>query len=282
MLIDGSPAVDYNEGAYLSGSQSRRQLMTINATEPRSASGPALGAVSKLAVRRPAERLQRISTSIFLLSGNPWCTPVETSLPVASLELREKPGVGFGDDEECAEHSEECSCLEWFKQNKKQRDFLSKKLQIMMNEVRLKQDPEEVALLLGKIAYFEGELSILEERAFKLRDDDSDHKIPSHLTENIWEEGLCEFARDAAEFKKRRECRSGYTFYCDALYEVSTRVRPQEAAWTGVDRRRNKPPEVSIPAPVKKRGIRSRPAPGKKAPAKPPDKHGSISIVVTY
>jgi hypothetical protein len=255
--------------------------MTINATELRGASVPALGANSRLAVRRPTERLQLISTPIFLLSGNPCCTLIETSLPITSLDLREKPVVEFGEDEECAEHSDECSYLEWFKQNKKQRDFLSEQIQIMMNEVRLKQDPEDLALLLGKIAYFEGELSILEERAFKLRDDDSDHQIPSHLTENIWEEGLCEVAKEAAEFKKRGDRGSGYTFYRDALYEVSARMRPETAARTGPDRQ-NPPAAVSTPAPVKKRQVRSRSAPTKKAPASPPAKHGSISIVVTY
>jgi len=151
----------------------------------------------------------------------------------------------------------------------------------MMNEVRLIQDAEELALLLGKIAYFEGELSILEERAFKVRDDDSDHKIPSHLTENMWEKGLCEVAREAAEFKRRGDCRSGYAYYRDALYEVTARSRPQGATWA-VEDRRQKPPKVSTPATVKKRDVRSSPAPGKKAPAKPPGKHGSISIVVKY
>jgi hypothetical protein len=256
--------------------------MKLNGTEVPGAGAPGLGASSRrLAVRRPTEGLQVTSSPISLLSESPWRILVETPLTRASLELHQRPALEFDEDEGCAEHSEECSYLEWFKQNKEQRDFLSKKIQIMMNEVRLKQDPEELALLLGKIAYFEGELSILEERAFRLRDDDSDHKIPSHLTENIWEKGLCEFAREAAEFKRRADCSSGYAYYRDALYEVSTRLRSQEVAWTGVDRR-SKPPKVSTPAPVKKRSIRSSPATGKKAPAKLPGKHGSISIVVKY
>jgi hypothetical protein len=253
----------------------------INATELQGASVPVLRANSRLAVRRPAEWLQLISTPIFLLSASPWRTLVEGPLTGASLELSQSPVLEHGADEECTEHSDECSYLEWFKQNKKQRTFLSKQIQIIMNEVRLKQDPEELALLLGKLAYFEGELSILEERAFKLRDEDSDHQIPAHLTENLWEKGLCEVAREAAEFKRRDDCRSGYAYYRDALYEVSTRLRSREAPWTGPDRR-NKPPEASIPTPVDKRRVRSRRASTKKAPSKPPDKHGSISIVVSY
>jgi hypothetical protein len=170
--------------------------------------------------------------------------------------------------------------MEWLKQNKRQREFISKQILIMLDRVRREQDPEALAFLLGKIACFESELEILEERSWKLRDEYSDHQIPSYLSENIWEKELCDVHSRGAEFKKGSHRVSPYMFYTEALHEIQARMKSPDAEPDPAPEKKR--PTGSTPASIKRRYVRSAPTLTKKGPAKSPHKHGSISIVVRY
>jgi hypothetical protein len=70
-------------------------------------------------------------------------------------------------------------------------------------------------------------------------------------------------------------------FYTEALHEIQARMKSSDAGPDPAPEKKR--PTVSTPASIKKRYVRSTPTPlTKKGPAKSPDKHGSISIVVTY
>jgi hypothetical protein len=215
-------------------------------------------------------------------SANPWHTLLEGPFPIVRIE---RPESSAEDEEgkeyeDHAEHADGCSYLEWLKQNKKQREFISKQILIMLGQVHRERDPEELALLLGKIACFESELDVLQKRWWDVREADSDHGIPRDMAQNTFEEELCDFHSERAKFRKYDDYVSPYMFYTQALNEVKSRMQPPDPVWDGPDRTKQ-PPEVTTPRSVKKRSVRPMPT-VKKVPSKSRDKHGSISIVVTY
>jgi hypothetical protein len=216
-------------------------------------------------------------------SANPWYTLLEGPLPIARIERRESSAAEDEENEgyeDCAEHADGCAYLEWLKQNKKQREFISKQILIMLDQVHREQDPEELALLLGKIACFESELDVLQKRWWDVREADSDYGIPRDMAQNTFEEELCDFHSGRTRFKKYDDYVSPYMFYTQALHEIKARMQPPDPVWTGPDHRK-KPSEGARPRSIKKRSVRAIPT-VKKAPSKSRDKHGSISIVVRY
>jgi hypothetical protein len=237
---------------------------------------------SKRAVRLLTKDPSLTPVPIFR-SANPWYTLLEGPFPIAKIERRENSAAEDQESEEYedyAEHADGCAYLKWREQNKKQRDFISKQIAIMLDKVHREQDPEELALLLGKIACFESELDVLQKRWWDVREADSDHVIPRDMAQNTFEQELCDFHSETARFKKYDDYVSPYVFYTQALNEVEARMQPTEPVWTDADRRK-KPSEAARPRSIKKRSVRPIPR-VKKAPSKSLDKHGSISIVVRY
>jgi hypothetical protein len=215
-------------------------------------------------------------------SANPRYMLLEGPFPIARIERRESSAEDeeSPEYEDYAEHADGCAYLKWREQNKKQRYFISKQIAIMLDQVHREQDPEELALLLGKIAYFESELDVLQKRWWDVREADSDHGIPWYMAQNTFEEELCDFHSERAQFRKYDDCVSPYMLYTQALHEVKARMQPPESVWTGPDRGK-KPSKAARPRSIKKRSVRPTPT-VKKAPSKSRDKHGSISIVVRY
>jgi hypothetical protein len=275
--------MDYKSYAFLSYSawrpevkMDRTELPGLRITAP--IGGSRLGVV-ELRTKVPS----LIPESAFRLLGKLCCASLDGPFALARIEGRENSTAEDHESEEYedyAEHGDSCSYMEWLKQNKKQREFISKQILIMLDRVRREQDPEALAFLLGKIACFESELDILEERSWKLRDEYSDHHIPWYLSENIWEKELCDVHSRGAGFKKGGHRVSPYMFYTEALHEIQARMKSPDAGSDPAPEKKR--PTVSMPASIKKRYVRSTPTLTKKGPAKSPHKHGSISIVVRY
>jgi hypothetical protein len=236
---------------------------------------------SKRSVRSLTKGLSLNPIRIFR-SEIPRCTLPEGMFPIVRIERRESSAEDeeSEDYQDHAVHAHDCAYLKWREQNKKQRDFISKQIAIMLDQVHREQDPEELALLLGKIACFESQLDVLQKRWWDVREADSDHDIPRDMARNTFEEELCDFHSERARFKKYDDYVSPYMFYTQALNEVKARMQPPDPVWAGPDRKK-RPPEAATPRSVKKRSVRPMPT-VKKAPSKSRDKHRSISIVVTY
>lgn len=252
----------------------RTELRRLRITAPVKDGKRALGLSTKVPSLTPVPIFR---------SGNLWCTLFEGPFSIAKIERRENSAADDEESEEYedyAEHADRCAYLKWREQNKRQRDFISKQIAIMLDQVHREQDPEELALLLGKIACFESELDVLQKRWWDVRETDSDHGIPRDLAQNTFEEELCDFHSERARFKNYDDYVSPYMFYTQALNEVKARMQPPEPVWTGPDRGK-KPSEAARPRSIKKRSVRPIPT-VKKAPSKSRDKHGSISIVVRY
>ena len=238
---------------------------------------------SKRSVRSLTKGLSLNPIRIFR-SEIPRCTLPEGMFPIVRIERRESSAEDeeSEDYQDHAVHAHDCAYLKWREQNKKQRDFISKQIAIMLDQVHREQDPEELALLLGKIACFESQLDVLQKRWWEVRDADSEYNLPRDVAQNIFDRGLCGFHSEKAKFEKRDDhCESAYMFYIQALNEVSARLRPPVAVPAEPDRGQ-KPTEAPSTAPVKKHQVPSTPAQTKKKPAKAPNRNRTISIEVKY
>jgi len=236
-------------------------------------------------IRLLTERPPPVPVAVFRLSESPRCSLLGTALPPARIEQRDGSATEDERNEECedyAEHADDCAYLKWIEQNKRQRYFIAEQIGIILDRVHREQDPEELALLLGKIACFESELDVLQKRWWEVRDADSEYNLPRDVAQNIFDRGLCGFHSEKAKFEKRDDhCESAYMFYIQALNEVSARLRPPVAVPAEPDRGQ-KPTEAPSTAPVKKHQVPSTPAQTKKKPAKAPNRNRTISIEVKY
>jgi hypothetical protein len=235
-------------------------------------------------IRLLTERPPPVSAPIFRLSGSRGSL-LGLSLPPARIEQFDGSATEDERNEECedyAEHTDDCACLKWIEQNKRQRYFIAEQIGIILDRVHREQDPEELALLLGKIACFESELDVLQKRWWEVRDADSEYNLPRDMAQNIFDRELCGFHSEKAKFEKRDDhCESAYMFYIQALNEISARLRPPVAVTTEPERGQ-KPTEAPSATPLKKHQVPSTPSQTKKKPAKAPNRNRTISIEVKY
>jgi hypothetical protein len=161
-----------------------------------------------------------------------------------------------------------------------QRDFISKQILIMLDQVRREQDPEELSLLLGKIACFENELEVLRKKWREALDSDS-YVLPSDATQNTLGEEQFGSYSERANVEKYLDYVSLCTSYAWTLDGIKVRTQAPDPVRVGPHRKKS-PPEAATPQSVKKRSVRPTPMVTKKASPKSRDKHGSISVVVKY